>query len=194
MRARSLVAVAMCSLALVGCSDDSSSSKKSTKPSTTVVSGGDDATTTSAASGEGVTTSEGDGTPTSDDGSSPTSTVPDSEFTKVVDGLNKSLDDAGDDVCKVLAAFAETTPTPANPDQTRQAIDLVARALNQLADAAPASAADSAAVIKTTAAKLPDEAAAVGYDPTKVSNLSAMMDASFAQAMGTIQQEAKCNG
>lgn len=173
MRARCVVVLVACSgFALMGC-------------------GGNDKATTASTVPKG-STKVAETTETTVGSTLPQVTVVDDEFAKVIQSIDDQINAAGNDPCKVLAAFSGTVPTPANPDQTKQAIDVVARMFTRLADAAPPQAAAAAETVRATAAQLPEQAAAVGFDPTKVNQLPGLATQEFGSAIAQIQQTANC--
>lgn len=185
MRTRPLLAgvlIAVALLAATACSNDSdvatSSSTTTKAPSSTTAEGGSTGNSISPPSSDGVTE-------TSTDRRS---------FAESIDGLNKDLDAAKGDVCKLFALFDSTSTVedPTDKAESKQAIEYVVRLLKAVADAAPASLSSEADAIRTTADKVQQEAAAADFDPAFLSSdqFKAFDDAAFNTAMQKFSQEA----
>ncbi len=139
-------------------------------------SGDDEAAPTSTTEGTETTVAENPGESIPED-TIPLSTVPDDEFADVVDGLNAQFDSAADS-CGLLSVIfnAGSLPTPANPEQTKGATELLAGVLRRLAESPPPGQEASGPVLAAAADNLVAEGEASNWDPQTIVNSAAITD------------------
>ena len=97
-----------------------------------------------------TTTTEKSGKDGKDSESKTTSTMSNGDFTAGIKKIQADLDAAGDDPCKVIAAFqsvGSAMGAPSNTDQRRQVTELAVVFYNKVADVAPKELAAEAAVL-----------------------------------------------
>jgi hypothetical protein len=144
--------------------------------------GGDDSPTTAAApDGDGSAES----TPT-EQSTIPLQTVPDEEFTNVVGGLQTQVDQAADSCALLELLYLDgNLPTPSNPAQTKQAIELVSSLLERLGANPPAGQEAAGTTLRDAAKALLAEGEASGWDPSTISD-SDVIGADVQTALGGI--------
>ncbi len=139
----------------------------------------------SGTSGKRSTTSTTIATPT---------TVNDADFQQAIQTSEALIKDAGSDACKLLQTFAQASnlPTPANPKQTEQGVQVVVDLFRSAASAQPAPPPADAEVLRQAADALVAEGKANGWDPkwlTTGAGPSSIKDPKVAAAFQNYQTE-----
>ena len=92
-----------------------------------------------------------------------TTTLSDEQFSQQMEQVEAIVDAAGSDLCAVVAA-PQALPSPGTPAQLERVLELYAEAIDVAAGALDEEDPQSAAVLRTGAADLIEEAEAVDYD------------------------------
>lgn len=162
-------------------------------PFTAAACGGDDdkadaaKTTTTSAEASPTTTSGDDTTETAPP--APTTTLSEADFNAAIEAFNTSLDEAGDDFCKITAATNTlTVSSAATPEQAKALYQAFADVLNKVADHLPVDSGADSATLKSAAEKILSDAEADGYDPATISGGSpeAFNDPEIAKSMAAV--------
>lgn len=171
-----IMAATLIAPTVVACSNDDDKATSST----TTTARSTETTTASVAPSDGPTTSAPAPTP----------------FNEGVAAVNAAIDSSGGDVCKVLAVLDQigTIADPADATEGKQAVEVIVKFFNSLADSAPAELSAEAATIRRTVEKIETEAAQANYDPailTSETGFTAFQDPEFAAAMGKFSTQAQ---
>ena len=121
------------------------------------------ALTAAACSDDGPEEGSGSSTSTTSAPEQTTTTLDDEEFGKRMDEVQAIVDAAGSDLCAVVAA-PQALPSPSSPAQLERVLQLYKEAIEVAAAALETDDPQSAEVLRTGAADLLEEAAAVDYD------------------------------
>ena len=111
------------------------------------------------------------------------------DFNAAIDAFNTSLDEAGDDFCKITAATNTlTVSSAATPEQAKALYQAFADVLNKVADHLPVDSGADSATLKSAAEKILSDAEADGYDPATISGGSpeAFNDPEIAKSMAAV--------
>lgn len=162
-------------------------------PLTAAACGGDDDkadsdTTTTTASDSATTVAPADD-PADTTPDAPTTTLSEADFNAAIDAFNTSLDEAGDDFCKITAATNTlTVSSAATPEQAKALYQAFADVLNKVADHLPVDSGADSATLKSAAEKILSDAEADGYDPATISGGSpeAFNDPEIAKSMAAV--------
>ena len=162
-------------------------------PFTAAACGGDDDkadsdTTTTTASDSATTVAPADD-PADTNPDAPTTTLSEADFNAAIDAFNTSLDEAGDDFCKITAATNTLTVSgAATPEQAKALYQAFADVLNKVADHLPVDSGADSATLKSAAEKILSDAEADGYDPATISGGSpeAFNDPEIAKSMAAV--------
>ena len=118
-----------------------------------------------------------------------TTTLSEADFNAAIDAFNTSLDEAGDDFCKITAATNTLTVSgAATPEQAKALYQAFADVLNKVADHLPVDSGADSATLKSAAEKIMSDAEADGYDPATISGGSpeAFNDPEIAKSMAAV--------
>lgn len=85
-----------------------------------------------------------------------TTTISNDDFTSAISKISTAVSEAGQDPCKLNAAFASPPPTPGNGKQTRQLVDNYSKMLIAVAGSLPESSAENIKTLKATAKAVGD--------------------------------------
>lgn len=118
----------------------------------------------------------------------------DEAYDSITDDFESNVDQAGGDLCELLAAPALTPEAaPTNPEQTQAAVQQVATYLQALADAEGVDRA-AATTLDGLADQLVAAAEGAGYDPAFLSTPEAaelLQGQAFRDAMGVLYAQAE---
>jgi hypothetical protein len=124
-------------------------------------------------------------------------TVTDAEFEKAVASSEALIEDAGTDACKLLQIFSQASvlPSPANPQQTKQGVQVVVDLFRATTAAQPTPSPADAALLNQAADGLLAEGAQKGWDPAWLPKAASISDPKVGAAFQDYQQSvhAVCN-
>ncbi len=114
-----------------------------------------------------------------------------------LDRLNRGLDNASGDPCKLFSdGWNPDIADPANDQQLKQAGAFIARLMNDVADALPPEHSVDANLIREGAGLISSELAAIDYDPARYRKALSVFDTTnkYAEAFAAanIQIEKDC--
>jgi hypothetical protein len=160
-RTLALLLVCLTVPALVACSDDPDEGSK--------------ASTTTAAPDNASGSTE-----------APPTTSEQLPFAEGVAQMNQNLEAATGDVCALVASLGTVNVAdPTNPDEAKQAVDVVVKYLDAIADAAP----DEAAPLHKAADDFQAEAEAANYDVAALSESQVMSSGEVSTALSTATEK-----
>ena len=151
---------------LASCGSDSTSTSTTASTTTEAKATTTEETTTTEATSGGETTTIVNGT----------------SFGDSMPSLEADLAAAGTDPCALSKVFdkLDSSGNPTTADEVKLGTAFIVKLFTAIADAAPAAMSAQAAAIRDAASKFEGDAAAVNYDPAKISEVTNLAPAAVA--------------